>query len=173
MENFGLPRVFVIMGVSGSGKSAVGRALAQRFQGGFLDGDYLHPRANVEKMNSGLPLDDDDRLPWLQRINDAIFAMSRTHDKAFIACSALKKSYREIIRRNNPHIIFVYLDGTEELIHNRLLARIGHFFQPAMLASQFASLEVPATDEPDVIAISVEGDIDQVVERVVHAIHSL
>ncbi|NHQ85014.1 MULTISPECIES: gluconokinase [Iodobacter] len=158
-------QVFVVMGVSGSGKSAVGSAVSRALDCGFLDGDFLHPRANIDKMASGQPLNDDDRAPWLGALSTAAYAMQRTQTISVIVCSSLKKAYRDILREGNPNLSFIYLGGTFELIESRLKARQGHFQKPKMLVSQFATLEVPGSDEPDVVHI----DIDQSLENVVAA----
>ena len=153
------------MGVSGSGKSAVANAVAHQLNAAFLDGDFLHPRANIEKMSAGHPLNDDDRRPWLESINDAAFAMQRTNDVSLIVCSALKKSYRDILRKGNKNLSFVYLKGDFDTIESRLRARKGHFFKPQMLVTQFATLEEPGSDEHDVLVV----DINQSLEKVVAA----
>lgn len=105
----------------------------------FLDGDFLHPRANILKMAEGHPLDDNDRLPRLQALNDAAFAMQRTCAISIIVCSALKKHYRDILRQGNDNLRFVYLKGNFDTIEARLKARKGHFFKPQMLVTQFAT----------------------------------
>lgn len=155
--------VFVLMGVSGSGKSAVANAVAHQRQAAFLDGDFLHPRANIEKMSEGHPLNDDDRRPWLQSINDAAFAMQRTNSVSLIVCSALKKSYRDILRKGNQNLSFVYLQGDFDTIESRLRARKGHFFKPQMLVTQFATLEEPGSDEHDVLVVDINQTLDEVV----------
>lgn len=99
--------VYVLMGVSGSGKSAVASEVAHQLQAAFLDGDFLHPRSNIMKMADGHPLDDNDRQPWLQALNDAAFAMQRTQEISIIVCSALKKSYRDILRQGNENLKFI------------------------------------------------------------------
>ncbi|MDR2290832.1 MAG: gluconokinase, partial [Serratia marcescens] len=147
--------VFVLMGVSGSGKSAVASAVAHEANAAMLDGDYLHPRANIIKMSSGHALDDNDRAPWLAALNDAIFAMQRTNDVSLLVCSALKKSYRDRLRDGNLNLHFLYLKGDQSVIEERLKQRKGHFFKPQMLISQFATLEEPGEQEPDVQAIDI------------------
>lgn len=160
-------RVFVVMGVSGSGKSVIASELARTLGGAILDGDYLHPRANVLKMSAGQPLDDEDRAPWLSALCDAAFAMRRTNELSFIVCSALKKRYRDFLRQGIPGLGFIYLKGDEELIGSRMRARKNHFFKPAMLTTQFAALEEPGVDETDVIAVPIGGTIAQVVEAAI------
>lgn len=160
-------RVYVIMGVSGSGKSAVAHDVFCKLNAAFLDGDFLHPRANITKMSEGHPLNDDDRAPWLALINDAAFAMQRTNEVSFIVCSALKKRYRDIIRQGHDNLSFIYLDGSFDLIEARLKARKGHFFKPQMLVSQFETLEIPGEDESDVIAIDINQPLEDVVADVI------
>lgn len=160
-------RLVVVMGVSGSGKSSVAREVAAALDAAMLDGDFLHPRANVEKMARGEPLDDEDRRPWLDALNDAAFAMSRTHKLSLIACSALRKRYRDRLRHGHPEMSFVFLKADRALLESRLAARRGHFFKPEMLRSQFAALEAPGPDEPDVITVGVEDSLDEVVAAVI------
>lgn len=162
--------VFVLMGVSGSGKSAVANAVAYQLKAAFLDGDFLHPRANIEKMSAGNPLNDDDRQPWLEAINDAAFAMQRTNAVSLIVCSALKRSYRDILRKGNDNLSFVYLKGDFDTIETRLRARKGHFFKPQMLVTQFETLEEPGSDERNVLVVDINQSLDDVVADTVSAI---
>lgn len=155
--------VYVVMGVSGSGKSAVASAVAQKLSCGFLDGDFLHPRSNINKMSEGHALNDEDRAPWLSALNDAAFAMQRTNDVSVIVCSALKKRYRDRLREGNANLSFIYMDGDFDLIESRMKARKGHFFKPQMLVSQFEALEVPNADEQDVCAIDINQPLDAVI----------
>ncbi|WLS79238.1 gluconokinase [Erwinia pyri] len=155
--------VFVLMGVSGSGKSAVANAVAYQLKAAFLDGDFLHPRANIQKMSEGHPLNDEDRRPWLQAINDAAFAMQRTNDISLIVCSALKKQYRDILRKGNDNLSFVYLKGDFDTIESRLRARKGHFFKPQMLVTQFETLQEPGLDEGNVLIVDINQTLDEVV----------
>ncbi len=154
---------FVLMGVSGSGKSAVASGVAQHMDAAFLDGDFLHPRANIQKMAAGHALNDEDRKPWLESLNDAIFAMQRTNQVALIVCSALKKEYRDILREGNKNLTFLYLKGDFDLIESRLKARKGHFFKPEMLVSQFQTLQEPGLEESDVNAIDISVPLDEVI----------
>ncbi|OWY40715.1 gluconokinase [Xenophilus sp. AP218F] len=158
-------RAYVLMGVSGCGKSAVASALARDLNAAFLDGDFLHPRRNIEKMAAGQPLDDDDRAPWLRALNDAAFAMQRTSEVSLIVCSALKKSYRDVLREGNPGLSFIYLQGDYDVIEQRLLARQGHFQKSGMLRSQFEALEEPL-DEADAHIIDIRPPLEQVVASV-------
>lgn len=155
--------VFILMGVSGSGKSAVASEVAYQMKAAFLDGDFLHPRANIIKMSQGEALDDDDRKPWLQALNDAAFAMQRTNSVSLIVCSALKKHYRDQLRAGNQNLSFIYLKGDFATIEERLRARKGHFFKQQMLVTQFATLEEPGSDEPDVRIVDINHPLDAVV----------
>jgi gluconokinase len=132
------------MGVTGCGKSTVGRLLAERLAVRFVEGDDLHPAANRRKMESGIPLDDDDRRPWLDAVADRIEEAGRAGTGLVLACSALRESYRERLRRADPGLGFVWLHGTEELLRRRLADRRGHFMPPALLDSQLAALEEPS-----------------------------
>lgn len=134
----------IAMGVSGCGKSTVGRLLAQELGGEFLDGDDLHPEANVAKMAAGIPLDDADREPWLRLIGEKMAGASGT---MVIGCSALKRAYRDIIRAAAPDTAFVHLHGTRELLADRMAARPGHFMPVSLLDSQLATLEPLQEDE--------------------------
>ena len=142
-----MPRLplIVVMGVSGSGKSTVGSLLAASLGVPFTDGDDLHPVSSLEKMAAGHPLTDDDRWPWLAAVGDALAAASQTG--LVIACSALKRSYRDAIRRAAPEATFLHLDGSREELAQRTAARSGHFMPPALLDSQLATLEPLEADE--------------------------
>ena len=148
-----LPAVLVLMGVSGCGKTTVAQILAERLHWAFEEGDALHPQANVDKMAAGHPLTDEDRAPWLARVADWVDARLDAGECGVITCSALKRSYRELIDRRGGDIVFVYLHGSRELIASRLAGRHGHFMPSSLLDSQFATLEEPGADEP---AIRVE-----------------
>lgn len=150
----------VLMGVSGCGKSTVGRALSERTGVPYLDGDDLHPPENIAKMERGEPLDDADRDPWLRLVGRALRDVP-----VIVGCSALKRRYRDILRDQAGRVLFVHLSGSPELIAGRMGARTGHFMPPALLASQFAALEPP---QPDEEAITV--DIDQPLQSIVEAI---
>jgi carbohydrate kinase (thermoresistant glucokinase family) len=134
------PAILIVMGVAGSGKSTVGRLLAERLGWPFLDGDDLHPTESVEKMRRGVPLTDADRLPWLERLAELI----RQRESAVLACSALKESYRRILSGGDPRVRFVYLRADPALLASRLEKRTGHFFARTLLDSQLATLEEPA-----------------------------
>ena len=134
--------VIILMGVSGSGKTTIGRGLADELGWKFYDGDDFHPRANVEKMARGVPLDDDDRAPWLESLRELIESCLVRGESAVLACSALKRSYREYLLIDE-NVELVYLKGDYELIEERLEGRRGHYMKPKMLDSQFAALEEP------------------------------
>ena len=151
------------MGVSGSGKSTVGAALAQRLRVPFADADDFHPPANVAKMSSGEPLDDDDRYPWLEAIGEWL----ATHpDGGVMSCSALKRKYRDQLREHCGEIEFVHLYGSTEVIGKRQASRPGHFMPPSLLASQFKTLEPLEPDERGV-TIDVDQNIDGIVDSYV------
>ncbi|HZP19081.1 MAG TPA: gluconokinase [Bauldia sp.] len=160
----------VLMGVAGSGKTVTGEALAKRLGFRFLDGDYLHPRANVAKMASGVPLTDDDRWPWLDAIGHAIAA---EENGVVVACSALKRAYRErLTAAAGKPLAFILLDGSEATLAERLGRRKGHFMPPSLLKSQLATLERPGTGERAAI-VSVETSVAEVVEAAVAALARL
>ncbi|WP_428683548.1 gluconokinase [Reyranella sp.] len=143
--------IVVVMGVSGSGKTTVASLLAERLGCAFQDGDDLHPRQNVEKMRSGTPLNDADRLPWLEAIGRCLDGWRERGESGVVTCSALKRAYREIVIGGRPDASLVYLKGTQALIHDRLVARTSHFMPVGLLDSQFAALQEPAEDERPII----------------------
>lgn len=154
----------VVMGVSGCGKTTVGSALAARLGMGFVDGDDLHPAGNIVKMTAGRPLTDEDRWLWLARVGAALAGDGP--DGIVIACSALKRGYRDAIRRSAPAAVFVHLAGSRELLMRRIAARTGHFMPAELLDSQFADLEPLAGDERGVV-IDVAPSRTQVIEAAV------
>ncbi len=139
------------MGVSGSGKSTIGTQLAKRLGAIFADGDDLHPQANVMKMSAGIPLTDEDREPWLRLCAQWLAEQQDEGVPAVLACSALKRSYRDLLRAAAPGLAVVYLDGSRELLASRLSNRPGHFFNPRLLDSQLADLEAPGPDEGAIV----------------------
>jgi gluconokinase len=153
----------VVMGVSGSGKSTVGAALAQRLRVPFADADDFHPPANIAKMSAGHPLDDDDRYPWLEAIGEWLAEHSAG---GVMSCSALKRKYRDQLRRHCPDVEFVHLLGTPEVIGKRQASRPGHFMPASLLASQFTTLEPLEADEHGT-AIDVDQNIDSIVDNYV------
>lgn len=133
----------VLMGVSGCGKTTVGRLLAAALGCAFLEGDDFHTQTNLDKMRSGIPLRDEDRWPWLEALAAQIRAATGSGETVVVACSALKSSYREVLARGADRVLFVHLAGPPELVAARLAARRGHFMPPGLLASQYAVLEPP------------------------------
>ena len=156
----------IVMGVSGAGKSTIGAMLSQRLNRPLIEGDTLHPAANIAKMSQGIPLDDADRLPWLKAIAARIDEARTSHRPVIVTCSALKRAYRDILTGGHDDIGFVYLRGTKDLIAGRLKARTNHFMPPGLLDSQFAALQEPAEDEPT-MAIAIDATPAQIVDRIV------
>lgn len=153
----------IAMGVSGSGKSTVGKLIADRLGGEFIDGDDLHPAANVAKMAAGIPLDDADREPWLREIGARMAAARGT---MVIGSSALRRKYRDLIRAAAPDTVFVHLDGTRELLAERMAARPGHFMPPSLLDSQLATLE-PLDSDEDGAAFSIAEEPERIAREAV------
>ena len=161
---------FVIMGVSGCGKSSIGTAFATKIGAEFMDGDDLHPASNLAKMTAGIPLTDDDRAPWLLRVGQALQGSVGTK---VIGCSALKRRYRDIIRHHaQGPVMFLYLAGSYDVLAERMMSRTGHFMPLSLLKTQFAALEPPSPDE-----ISVTVNVDQtpkaVLTELLHKINFL
>ncbi|MCK3655297.1 gluconate kinase [Pasteurellaceae bacterium Macca] len=163
---------FILMGVSSTGKSTIGAEVARRLGIKFIDGDDLHPKCNILKMKQGIPLDDESRLPWLERISDAAFSLAQKTETGIIVCSALKRKYRDLIRSGNENVRFIFLSGDFELILARMKLRQGHFMKTEMLRSQFATLEMPQQDETDVISVNIDCTFEELVERVIQTIHT-
>ncbi|MGK9170334.1 gluconokinase [Inquilinus limosus] len=141
------PGVVIVMGVSGSGKTTIGKQLARRMSGVFADADSFHPPANIEKMKAGHPLTDEDRWPWLDAMAAQIGRWLADGQPAVLACSALKRVYRDRLVGGRPGIAFLYLSGSEAVIATRLASRKGHFMPPSLLRSQFETLEPPGDGE--------------------------
>jgi carbohydrate kinase (thermoresistant glucokinase family) len=165
------PFILVVMGVSGAGKSTLATALAEALKVPFQEGDALHPPANVAKMAAGEPLSDEDRAPWLARIREWIDTQLAQGRSGIIACSALKRAYRDRLRADRTNVVVVYIDGDADLIRQRLSARRGHFMPARLLASQFATLEPPTADEHAVVvsaAAPTQVQVRQVIESLTH-----
>ncbi len=154
----------IVMGVSGSGKTTVGRRLADALGGSFHDGDDFHPPENVRKMASGQPLTDADRWPWLKAIRSFIEARTREDDVTVIACSALKQSYRDVLSGDEEDLVWIFLRGDYELIRERMEARSDHFFDADLLQSQFDALEAPGEEEA--IVVDVDATPDAIAEEI-------
>jgi carbohydrate kinase (thermoresistant glucokinase family) len=156
--------IVILMGVSGTGKTTVGALLAKAIGASLCDADELHPADNIAKMARREPLTDDDRAPWLQRVKARIDAANRSKESLVVACSALKRSYRRLLRIDEGNPRFVYLHGTQALISERMRARQGHFMQAALLDSQFEALEVPQSDEA--LAVDIAAPPAEIVAQI-------
>lgn len=165
------PCVIVVMGVSGSGKSTIASMLAHRLQWVYEDGDWFHPRANVEKMHHGEPLTDEDRWPWLRAIAHWIDDILKAGNHGIVACSALKRAYRDILVGNHRDVRFVFLKGDQDLIARRIAARNGHFMPASLLDSQFATLEEPTADERPIV-VSIVPHPREIVDEIVRKLDS-
>lgn len=163
----GRPPLVVVMGVSGSGKSTVGERVAERLGAAYAEADDFHPPENVAKMSAGTPLTDEDRRPWLDAI--AGWLERHTAEGGVVGCSALRRRYRDRLRRDEPRVFFLHLHGSEELIAHRLAARKGHFMPRSLLRSQFETLE-PLTQDERGATVDVAGSVDEVVARSLRAV---
>lgn len=159
----GIPAV-VVMGVTGCGKTEVGRALAARLDGHFIEGDSLHPSENIAKMSAGVPLTDEDRAGWLKRVATEIAGSIGVGEATVAGCSALKRRYRDVLRGPNPGLMFIHLDIDIETARRRVAARTGHFMPASLVESQFADLEPPAADE-EALILDATRPIDELVDR--------
>lgn len=157
----------VVMGVSGSGKTTIAAMLAERLGWRLLEGDAFHPPGNVAKMQAGTPLTDDDRWPWLRAIAEAI----GQGGDAVVACSALKRAYRDVLRGGRDDVRLVFLSGDKALIAGRMAARKDHFMPAALLDSQFATLEEPSADEHPIV-VSIDTAPVRIVERIQEGLRS-
>jgi gluconokinase len=157
------PQAIVLMGVSGCGKTSVGMELSRILGWSFFDGDDLHPPENIAKMAAGIPLDDDDRIPWLANLHDLIAHHLSEGQSILLACSALKKKYRHQLSEGNHSTVFVYLKGDFDLIFGRMQARPGHYMKADMLRSQFETFEEPE----DAIWVNIEQNIEQITKRII------
>lgn len=163
------PQVLVVMGVSGSGKTTIAVPLAERLGWVFMEGDDLHPPANVAKMHSGRPLDDDDRRPWLDAVAGWIDARLAAHEPGIITCSALKRSYRDRIIGARQGVRLIFLHADRALLAERLAHRTGHFMPPSLLDSQIATLQPPTEDE-HAISVDLGPPPEVIVEEIIEAL---
>ncbi|GLU30628.1 gluconokinase [Trinickia caryophylli] len=154
----------VVMGVAGSGKTSVGKALAERIGGQYVEGDAFHPAANVEKMTRGIPLTDDDRSGWLDSLAAELVRLSARGERPVLACSALKLRYRDRLRKAVPSLGFVFLDVTRDEALARMASRAGHFMPTSLVDSQFAALERPA-GEPATLPLAAALPLDAIVDQ--------
>lgn len=166
------PHALIVMGVSGSGKSTVGKALAERLGWPYEDADAYHPASNVAKMSAGQPLTDDDRRPWLQAIAAEIDRVITGGGSIVFGCSALKRAYRDILVHGRGDVRIVFLDGSRELIAARMASRKNHFMPAGLLDSQFATLQRPAPDESPIIA-SIDAPVEAIVDDIVGQLPNL
>jgi gluconokinase len=159
------PCALIVMGVSGSGKSTIAARLAERLGWTFEDADRFHPASNVAKMSAGQPLTDEDRWPWLQAIADEIDRVSRDGGHVVMACSALKRAYRDLLVHGRDDVRIVFLSGSQPLIADRLAQRKDHFMPPGLLDSQFKTLESPQTNEHPII-VSIDAPVEAIVQNI-------
>lgn len=158
--------ILIVMGVSGSGKSTIATLIAKMLHWPMVEGDDLHPPANIFKMTHHMPLDDEDRHPWLVAIGEQIDSWLAKDMGGIVTCSALKRRYRDKLIKDRPNLWFVYLKGSHELIEARLSRRSGHFMPPDLLDSQFADLEEPTNDEP-AITVDVTPKPEVIVKNII------
>jgi gluconokinase len=161
-----LPCALIVMGVSGSGKTTIGERLAARMSWRYEDADTFHPASNVAKMSAGQPLTDQDRWPWLNAIAAEIDRACKAGERVVIGCSALRRVYRDVLVHGRDDVRFVYLEGTQAMIADRLGQRKGHFMPPGLLASQFQTLEPPTPDER-AVTVSIDAQVEVIVDRII------
>lgn len=167
-----LPPLVVVMGVSGSGKTTIGTLVAHELGVEFIDGDSLHPLENVQKMAAGTPLDDDDRWPWLEIVGRTLHEHGERREGLVVACSALKRVYRERIRSQAPSALFLHLDGTVEVLTRRIEGRSGHFMPAALLESQIETLE-PLAQEEGGYVLNIDQPVADMVDDAVTRLRAL
>ena len=161
-------RFFIVMGVSGCGKSSVGKSLARALGWDFYDADDFHPPENVAKMAAGIPLDDSDRAPWLASLNELISSSLKADHPGVLACSALKERYRQQLMNGNDGVQIVYLKGSYDLIWSRMEERADHYMKPQMLKSQFDALEEPT----NALTIDISMPLDDIVQKIIRTMPS-
>ncbi|WP_261319903.1 gluconokinase [Rhizobium leguminosarum] len=172
-EQMNKPHAIIVMGVSGCGKSSVGEKLAEALHLAFVEGDALHPAANVEKMSKGIPLTDEDRMPWLDRIGEDMKASLEKSEGIIVSCSALKRIYRDRLRSAvGGNLFFVYLEGSRALLMKRMGERKGHFMPASLLDSQLATLE-PPTGEPGVVTVDIDDTIEGIAATALKSLAAL
>lgn len=164
------PTAVVVMGVSGSGKTTVAEQLAERLGWRFAEADEFHPQANIAKMTAGTPLTDEDRRPWLEAVRDWLADRAGAGEGAVVTCSALRRSYRDLLRTGGERVLFLHLTGPREVLAARMGSRKGHFMPGSLLDSQLATLEPLGDDEPGLEA-SILDTPEQIVEHAVKALH--
>ncbi|MBV9392379.1 MAG: gluconokinase [Verrucomicrobia bacterium] len=162
-------KAFIVMGVSGCGKTEIGSRLAHRIGVEFLDGDTFHSPGNVSKMHRGIPLTDEDRWPWLQHLHREIVARLSRNESVVLGCSALKRSYRQVLKADHPNIWFIFLEIDRETVWKRLSGRTGHFFPKELMDSQFEALEEPE----NAIKIDARPDVETIVSHILREIEKL
>ena len=160
------PCALILMGVSGSGKTTIGEKLAARMSWRYEDADTFHPPSNVAKMSAGQPLTDEDRWPWLKAIAAEIDRACTAGERLVIGCSALRRIYRDVLVHGRDDVRFIYLDGTQALIADRIGQRKGHFMPPGLLTSQFQTLEPPTPDER-AMTVSIDAQVEVIVDRII------
>jgi len=171
MSSEDLPLRIIVMGVSGSGKSTLAHNLSAALNLRMKDGDELHLPESVAKMSAGIALQDEDRWPWLDRIASYLTGDGeRTETGGIVACSALKRIYRDRIRQHAGPVVFLFLDGQPELIRQRIQQRVGHYMQAGLLDSQLQTLQKPSADEKDVITLNIDQPVPQLLEQALHAL---
>lgn len=168
MMNPSDPLALILMGVSGSGKTAVGKLLSRELGWPFFDGDDFHPPENIDKMAKDIPLDDKDREPWLETLNNLIHQNLNSGYCIILACSALKQEYRNRLKRGNPNTIFVYLKGEFDLIFSRMKKRPGHYMKANMLQSQFEAMEEPE----DALVVDIKKNLDSISKEIMEYLES-
>lgn len=162
---------WVVMGVSGSGKTEIGRRLAERLHLDFIEGDAFHSPQNIAKMSAGTPLTDEDRHEWLLRLREKLQQAAQAGKAVVLTCSALKRRYRDLLREGDPDLLFVYLHGERALLASRMQMRRGHFMPVGMLDSQLAAFEPPQADER-FITLDIRETPEQIVDRIVALCHA-
>ncbi len=163
----------VVMGVSGCGKSTLAASLSEQMQLEMVDGDDLHRPESVAKMRAGIPLQDEDRWPWLDRIGQCLDAPVQQGHGRVVACSALKRVYRDRIRQHASRVLFVFLDGSADTIRQRMALRVGHYMPPELLTSQLGTLERPTADESDVLRLNIDASVETLTQQAVAGLCAL